>query len=529
MKSKKDKILNTYKLRIEDQLNNGQSQDQLIDKQTSVLLGELQIAQLELEMQNDEISMAAQLLEVERAKFEGFFNLAPIGYFILDHLGQVREANQVGLKLLNVSKQKLQGQRLQSFIVPTYFELFYSFLHSLQPNGNKNSAMIKLSTTEGREVYTRMEGIALDDSFTGKLQYYVTVLDITESRIAEQELKDTTQRLELTLKASGIGTWSVNMDTNRLFLDQYSLSLLGINPWEFSGSINDFFDLVHAEDQHVVRQTLLSAYNNVNNIELEFRIVTKNAVKNISVKGHQVEITDANTHIAGILIDVTKKKQIEEAQQELKNEKQKLIFAATFDAQEKERERISSALHDSVCQLLYGIRLNLQNIQLKQQTKSDFKSVNELITKAIKETREISYELIPSVLRDFGFIAGVGEIVQRFSNKQFQITTQISDSVNQLDKELQLSLFRMIQELLNNCIKHAKASKADIILCTANNEVTLVVSDNGKGFGPEKEIALASGSGLRSIKNRVFLLNGSFEIASGENGTKVCIQFKFNK
>src|SRR5690606_25461113 len=106
----------------------------------------------------------------------------------------------------------------------------------------------------------------------------------------------------------------------------------------------------------------------------------------------------------------------------------------------------------------------------------EFKDVNTLLDQVIKETRQISYELTPSVLKDFGFIAGVKEMAQRLSTPEFYIKTKIYPAADELNPTVQLYFFRILQELINNCMKHAKASCAEISVMLANNLITLSVS-----------------------------------------------------
>jgi PAS domain S-box-containing protein len=527
-KTHKEKVISLLRARI-DQSEDSENaaKERISDQELEVLLGELQVFQLELEMQNDELSASYQMLESERSKFAGFFNLAPVGYFILDHLGMVEEANQTGSDILDISKSNLLQKRFQSFIAPEDWEIFYSFLHRMQSKDSKQSAEILLVLNGGQELYTRMEGIAVSDIFTGKSKYYVTVIDISESRTAQQKLIETTQRLEMTLRASGTGTWTMELGNNKVFLDAFSHSILELNAWEFDGTIKGLIALIHPNDQEKVRHKLLNMVNTFTDLDLEFRILTKSGkVKNISAKGHEVNNETMHNYFAGIIMDITERKRLAREAEALKKEKQKLVLSATFNAQEKERYKISSALHDSVCQILYGIRLNLQNIQLTKNLKGEFTNVNKLLDQAIRETRELSYELTPSVLRDFGFTAGVREMAQRLSTPQFRIKTVIDSKADLVNPEVQLYVFRMIQELINNCIKHAKATEAEIRVCTENEKITLIISDNGAGFDKDVEESLSRGSGIRGIKNRIFLLNGKMELDTSAKGTNIIIEFR---
>src|SRR5690606_3248814 len=99
------------------------------------------------------------------------------------------------------------------------------------------------------------------------------------------------------------------------------------------------------------------------------------------------------------------------------------------------------------------------------------------LDQVIKETRNISYELTPSVLRDFGFVAGIKEMAQRLRTKTFIIDTKIASEADLLHPQIQLYLFRIIQELINNCIKHANASQVQVEVSIENDWVTLLVVD----------------------------------------------------
>jgi len=258
---------------------------------------------------------------------------------------------------------------------------------------------------------------------------------------------------------------------------------------------------------------------------MEFRIITREGkIKTISAKGQEVSNDVGNNYFAGIVMDISERKRLTHEAEIMQREQQKLILAATLDAQEKERYKISSALHDSICQILYGIRLNLQNVQHTSDLKNEFKNINQLLDQAIRETRELSYELTPSVLRDFGFTAGIKEMAQRLSTPAFRIKTSIKTSADLLDQNVQLHVFRIIQELINNCIKHAHATDAEITVYIKDGYVNLQISDNGRGFDVEK--SLSHGSGIRGIRNHVFLLNGDMDIKSSDHGTKVAIRFK---
>jgi signal transduction histidine kinase len=491
----------------------------------NILLNELQVYQLELEMQNDELKTSYLTLDQERAKFVGLYNLAPVSYFILDYLGIVEEANENGVDLLNISRQTILHKRFQSFISPQSWDDFYNFLHRMQYNDNKQTAEIKLKLLDDQFIYTRMEGRAVPGIIVTDVKYYIAIIDITESRNAQQVLKETKERLEMTLNASATGTWTIACESNAVFLDTHSFKIMGISNSAFNGTITGFIELIHPEDQKNVHSQLMSAMDGLKDIDLEFRIAgDDNDFKYIAAKGHEIKIPEETGYFAGILTDITERKRFEQESAILKNDQQKLILSATLTAQEKERNSISRALHDSVCQLLYGIKLNLESIEKSNSLRGEFKNVNQLLDQAIKETRQISYELTPSVLRDFGFVAGIKEMAQRTSTAHFRIDTHIDSAADFLHADVQLYIFRMIQELINNCIKHAKATYAEVKVCLYNNEVSISVADNGIGLHPHSDGN--AGSGLSGIRNRVYLLNGQIKFNNSKKGLTVTITFE---
>src|SRR5690606_31187867 len=170
--------------------------------------------------------------------------------------------------------------------------------------------------------------------------------------------------------------------------------IMEIAPTEFNGTLKEFFRLVHPDDQKDVRQRFMNGIRSGEKINLEFRIINKEGkVKDIAAKGEPIKVSDERQYFSGIIMDISDRKKLEREAENFKTIQQRAVLLATLDAQEKERVKISGALHDSVCQLLYGIRINLQSIPFYKNNADAFKNVNQLLDQAIRETRTISYEL----------------------------------------------------------------------------------------------------------------------------------------
>lgn len=204
-----------------------------------------------------------------------------------------------------------------------------------------------------------------------------------------------------------------------------------------------------------------------------------------------------------------------------KDKEQKNLLVNILRAQESERYHISKALHNSVCQTLYGIRLKLLSIPELKRSKTELNKMNLLIDQAINETRDLAHSLSPSILNDFGFTAGINEMAQRLSTNSLKIRSYLHGAIDELPPDIQLCFFRIIQELVNNCIKHASASRVIIVVAEKKEQLKIMVQDNGKGFESDPLESFKNGIGLKSISDQIFLLNGELSIESTAKGTTI--------
>lgn len=205
---------------------------------------------------------------------------------------------------------------------------------------------------------------------------------------------------------------------------------------------------------------------------------------------------------------------------------QKNITDIILHTQEEERKRIAEGLHNGLGQLLYAIKLNFENIsddrdlQLSSSLRTEIES---LLDEAIEQTRTIAFELMPVILEDFGLEATIIELCRRLSKGKLKLHASVS-LPGPLDNALEISVFRIVQELMNNMVKHSDATEGMIRMERIGKNLLIGVSDNGKGFDTTS-LEKAKGMGILNIRNRVKLLNGEFNISSEENtGTAVTIK-----
>lgn len=491
------------------------------------LLHQIQVQKIELETQNNELIVSNQEVETQRYKFAGLYDLAPVGYFILDNQGLIQEVNSTGCTQLQNDRLNILDCKFQSFIHPEERDNFNTFLHQIINTKNRKSCQLTLITAQGSMLFVQVEGVYLSGNLAlQQEQCYIAIIDNTDRRQSELQLKEIKERLEMALDASVAGTWQLDLKTEQISLDKFSCEIYGLPYSENIQTIDTFVKMIHPEDRRKASKRFGEAISHKWDLDVEYRILKPDeSIAYISARGHVIETDNAFMCFVGILLDITERKHLEMEAQILKEEHQKNILNTVFLTQENERKRISEALHDSVSQLLYGIKLKLQDYKKSDKEAVVFSELNKLIDQAVKETRDISFELAPSILNDFGLSIAIEEMTRRLNSNKLKITAKISGFKDRLNLNRELSVFRIVQELINNVLKHSKASLLTVELHRKNKNLLINVKDNGQGFD-EKDLNVA-GSGLYSIKNRLDLLNGNMEIESSpETGTSVRIIFR---
>ncbi|MEN8230685.1 MAG: ATP-binding protein [Bacteroidota bacterium] len=228
--------------------------------------------------------------------------------------------------------------------------------------------------------------------------------------------------------------------------------------------------------------------------------------------------------------DLTEEKENEARLEKLRKER----MIAIHEAQELERLRISRDLHDGLGQLLTGISYSVHKIQEEHNIDKGFaERLQKQVNTAIQETKSIAQNLAPNVLKDFGLLAAIENLVQRtnlLNRTQFIFNSY--SFTERVDAKLEKAIFRICQEAANNIIKHSGATKATIELHRVEDMIVLVVEDDGKGFDIEKlnQKEEIKGFGLISMRERVNAFDGDFSIHSNPgSGAEIVIEIPCRK
>jgi signal transduction histidine kinase len=206
----------------------------------------------------------------------------------------------------------------------------------------------------------------------------------------------------------------------------------------------------------------------------------------------------------------------------LEERNQSKLLNATLDGRETERKDIAQTLHDSVSALLSSANMHLQ-VAKKKSTSSveELEKSQRIIDEASGKVRDLSHKLISAVLLKFGLEHAVYDMCEKYSNSSLEFELESEDKIPRFEQNFEIKLHNIIQECINNIIKHSKATEASVFLLYTNNTLNVVIKDNGVGFDVSK-ISPSSGIGLSQIKARIENLGGEFVIKSSSNsGTEI--------
>ena len=211
--------------------------------------------------------------------------------------------------------------------------------------------------------------------------------------------------------------------------------------------------------------------------------------------------------------------------EKIKSESQIKILNATLDGKESERKEIAETLHDSVSALLSSANLHLQACkkQFNGSTPMEVDKSQSIINEASQKIRDLSHTLVSSILLKFGLAFAIKDFAEKYSNSQLQIDIE-TKYIKRYDQGFEIKLYNIIQEFVNNILKHSNASHASISLIEKNKKIILEIKDNGNGFD-NSLIQEKDGLGINQIDARIHMMEGKFIIETSK-GKGTCINIE---
>lgn len=264
----------------------------------------------------------------------------------------------------------------------------------------------------------------------------------------------------------------------------------------------------------------------------------ENTIQKLSIAGHNktlgiiIGLFVLAAIIGGLFYNRNKLQQKTALQQQMLQQQDQLT-KAIIEAEEKERKRIASDLHDGVGQLFSAVKMNLSGLMERvtiDRPEDRFlaEKTLALVDESCKEVRVISHQMMPNMLLRSGIASDVKSFIEKIDSERLKVNVETNGFKNRIESNVETVLYRVIQETVNNVIKHSKASKLDILLNREPSGITAVVADNGIGFNTQYKDDYA-GIGLKNIAARIEYLKGTVEYYSSPGkGTSVNIWVPMN-
>lgn len=253
-------------------------------------------------------------------------------------------------------------------------------------------------------------------------------------------------------------------------------------------------------------------------------------IKYLVIAGIAVMLLLFASFLIALFLSQRKKLKYQLSLEKLREQQQNQLIEAAVRSEELERHRIAETLHDEVGAILSSARLHLQGVQtssLADRDKQLFETGTALLNDVIQKVRGISHNLHSNILKEFGLNEAIRHFVAKVTQGTLiQASTSLDDNYKTQNADDDISMYRMVQELVNNILKYANATEFRISSVLQGNELNLVIFHNGEGLTQEQFEEMrfrGEGLGLKNIQNRIILLKGMIHFVQGGEGYRINI------
>lgn len=397
---------------------------------------------------------------------------------------------------------------------------------------------ILIYSKSGRKLWITLQAQPKFDK-QGKLNgYFAICIDSTERKHSKEQIEHNQRVLEQAERIACLGSWESNLKTGIVF---WSEELFRIFGYEYDPELpakKMDMSLVHPDERDFVGSAIRDTAEGKGDFDIEHRIVRPNGdIRIIHSQGTLIKNHLGEPEkVVGVVHDITSQKLAEEQlrQQEarLAEEKvnhQRQIARNTINTQEKERSEIGKELHDNVNQILASAKLFLSSpfLETEEEREKFTNKAAEHIHMAIEEIRKLSKSLVSPSAEDLGIIETINDMIAdiRWAQKIDVSFNHTGFDETKLDYGLKLTIYRMVQEQMNNILKYAEATKIGISIKEQNKKLILTIVDNGKGFDLNTK---RKGIGLNNIINRADVFDGKVDIETAP-GQGCMVRVVFDK
>jgi two-component system sensor histidine kinase UhpB len=359
--------------------------------------------------------------------------------------------------------------------------------------------------------------------------------DITERKQILETLRQSEFDLAEAQRVAKLGNWTLDIAHGIVRWSEELCRIFDVDRTRSEVTYETFVSRVHPHDRPKVLQANAEARLNGKPFEIEYRIRTQSGhLKHIREIGYaSKDSSDSVSGLFGIAQDITERKQAENAFRD-SSIQLRALSRRLVELQESERRELSRELHDRVGQNLTALKINIDMLQpaLASQGNEDVLArvadSAALLESTMDTIENVMSELRPPMLDDHGLAAALDWHARKFSRRTgIAVVVHADEPAMHPTPQVQIALFRIAQEALNNIAKHAGARRAEISLDQENGECVMSVRDDGVGFDVSENVSDKSkaGIGMVTMRERAQAVGGSFDVqALPERGTRLTVR-----
>jgi PAS domain S-box-containing protein len=492
------------------------------------LLHNLQVHQIELEMQNRQFREAQQELEEARDRYTDLYDFAPVGYLTLDQAGTVLEINLTGAAMLGMERLNIVDTPFMSRLVISSVQPFLSHLRQTFANPGNSVIELQIKTADGKSRIVNLESLAMPDS--GQT-CRIMMTDVTEQRRMAIALQLSRASQDALLNAIPALVFYQDAELRYLNVSHAFADFVGHSPDDIAGkTLYDLFPQQVAKKLHKVSSAVLKTGMAIYGFENSLPNAHGELCHMSTVLAAFRDLDGNPIGLVGVSYDISTYKNTAESNNALLIQNRKLT-RNLYAAQEEERRRIAVELHDELGQWFTAIQAESQAICNIAKHDSNIKDSALAISKSASAVHEVIRGMLrhlrPTLLDELGLADSLRELQRQWckSHTQVDCDLKLDVALDGLGEELNLTIYRLIQEALNNVASHANANRVSINMAqeldkeSGSNFMVLRVEDDGSGFDSGQARA---GIGLVGMRERVIALGGEFSIEGTPGlGTKI--------
>jgi len=456
-------------------------------------------------------------LRKSEEKYRQFYEDAPLGYHSLNADGNFLGVNREWLNVLGYSKEEVIGRCFGDFVAPESLDTFIQDFPRFKADGKARATEFEMIKKDGSRIMLSIDGNVEYDREGHVKRTHCIMNDITERKRAEQTLRESEVKFRELFEhiSSGVAVYEAR-DNGKDFIfknfnkageriedvkreEMIGKSVIKLFPGVKEFGLIDVFERVWKTgnpEHHPISQ-----YKDERIIGWRENYVYK------LPSGEIVAVYD----------DITERKRAEKQLFDYQ-EKLKSLTSQLSVIEERERHRLATELHDQIGQSLVMLKMKLDSLlkSLPSGESTDvLGEVCDCLGDVIRDTRTLTFDLSSPILYELGFETAVTEWLDEQIREKHGIQAEFRDDgqLKPLDNDIRALLFRNVRELLINIVKHAKARKVKVSVSKTDEQICVIIEDDGVGFEPAN-IGSNTGFGIFSIRERLEQLDGHLEIES---------------